>query len=229
MTPEPKHETPGRPERPAAVAEDPLAEVTNRKLSAEVALSKAARALSTAKVAVSNAATTETGLAKQKKELDALHERARRVHEEAVKRADALEVIRAYAETDLAIAKLELELRVANLQAAAPEAEAKDSAAAAAASERLAREKELREYDAHQRKAGKAQEVIDKIDADNQRIARAAALEKTQADIAGQLKRKEQDRARLAETAKKVSDETASLAKRLKEIEAERKALASGR
>ena len=229
MSPEPKNGSPGRPAQAAVVTNDPLAAVTARKLSAEVAVNKAGRSHSTAKVAVSNAATSETGLAKQKKEIDALHEQARRTHAEAVKRADALEVIRAYAETDLAIARLEYELRVANLHAAAPEAEAKDSAVATAATARLAKEKELREYDTLQRKAAKAQEVIDKIDSDNQRTARTVALERAQADLVGQLKRKEQNRAKLAETAKKASDDAANLTKRIKEIEVERAALASNK
>jgi len=209
----------------AAKADDPLADAKTRKLAAETALSKAKQASTMANGAVTSTAATETQLAKQRKQVEVLHENARRSHQEAVKRAEALEAVRAFAEIDVVIAGLEHELRTADLVAAGATPRGPEEAAAAAARVRLEREKELREYDAHKRKAEKAQAVLDQIEDAERRNVRQAVLDKAKADLALQLKKKEQDRERLAESVKKATDELTGLSQKLKELEKAREAL----
>jgi hypothetical protein len=221
MSPDPRSGVGNRPPRskPEAGAADPLAEATTRKLTTELVVAKAAQELAAAKAAAASSEKQEARIANQKTQVEDFREGARRLHAEAVKKAEALEQVHKYREVDAAIAKLEHELRSAELKAAAPDATRSDTEAAETARNRLEKEKEWRHYEEHKRNFTNARKVLDQIEAEHKRAAHKITLERTHAALLQQLQLKEKERERLAESEKKVGQEMAELARQGKELE----------
>jgi chromosome segregation ATPase len=217
----------GPAQGPGPAAKDPVTTAAERVAAAQAALKQVQQDFTKARAAITTAKSAVDRLAEQKKQVDAQYEAAKAANDEAAGRLEALESLKAYSEVDVAIATLEHELRIAEDEAADPGANPAAAAAAiAAAKERLDKEKEWRGYEDLKRAAGAAQATLELAELDKRRQARLAVLDQTLADLTGQLKKMQTDRAALDEKSKLMAKDLVDLAKKIEETNTERRALA---